>query len=208
MDFNPLAVPKPEFPQYRYYVVAGGAHIPDAVLSRMAFPDPPNPGSPAPPVEGTTPINWLPFIRAVFVAGDQWARNHVQPPESLILKLNPQGLVMRDAKGNALGGIRHPALEMSEAVFMPSVVRGGWTLFGGCGSFNKKMQMSEFPAYLSAFTKAADALVSARFLLPAGRDRMIEQAKLSPPNTYTRNYLEGRFFVPPPPAASAAGLND
>jgi len=206
-DYDARAVPQPGFPQYRWYAVAGGAHIPDSVLSRMVFPDPPKDGSPAPSVEGTTPINWLPFIRALFVAGDQWVRSNVKPPESLTLKLNPQGLVLRDAKGNALGGIRHPALEMGEAVFMPSVVRGNWTLFGGCGSF-KRLPSTEFAAYLDAFTKAADALVAARFLLPAGKDRMIAQAKLSPPNTFTLNYLEGRFFVPQPATALAAGVDD
>jgi len=205
-DFDTRAVPKPDFPQYRYYAVAGGAHIPDSALARITFPDPPKDGSPAPPIEGTTPINWLPLIRALFVAGDQWVRSGVQPPVNATLKLGPQGNVLRDDKGNALGGIRHPALELGEAVFMPSVIRGGWTLFGGCAS-PKRLQGTEFAAYLSAFTRAADALVAARYLTQAGRDRMVGQAQLSPPNTFTRNYLEGRFFVPPP-APSPAGLND
>lgn len=208
-DSDARAVPRPQFSQYRWYAVAGGAHIPDAALSRIVFPNPPEPGSPAPAIEGTTPINWLPFIRALFAAGDQWVRDNVQPPPSTTLKLNAEGYVMRDAKGNALGGIRHPALETGEATFLPSVVRGGWDLFGGCG-FPERVpyaRLTTFADYLSAFTNAADALVAARFLLPEGRDRMVEQATLHQPNTFTLNYLEGRFFAPPPDA-SAAGLND
>lgn len=207
-DFDPRAVPNPAFPQYRWYVVAGGAHIPDAALSRLSFPNPPPAGSPTPAVEGTTPINWLPFIRALFIAGDQWVRSGVQPPPSVTLKLTSDGLVLRDDKGNALGGIRHPALEMREAVFMPSVIRGTWTLFGGYGSLRKRLQSSEFAAYLGEFTKKADVLVAGRYLTQAGRDRMIAQASLKPPNTFTRNYAEGLFFVPPPPAPAPAGLND
>lgn len=207
-DFDPRAVPNPAFSQYRWYVVAGGAHVPDAGLTRLGFTNPPKPGSPAPPIEGTTPINWLPFIKALFIAGDQWARSSVQPPPSATLKLTSDGLVLRDDKGNALGGIRHPALEMREAVFMPSVIRGGWALFGGYGSLRKRLQSSEFAGYLGEFTKKADVLVAGRYLTQAGRDRMIAQASLNPPNTFTRNYAAGRFFVPPPPAPSPAGLND
>jgi len=207
-DFDPRAVPNPAFPQYRWYTVAGGGHIPDAALTRQFFPNPPEAGSPAPPVEGTSPINWLPFVRAIFAAGDQWVRNNVQPPPSVTLKLTSDGLVLRDDKGNALGGIRHPALEMREAVFMPSVIRGNWALFGGYGSLRKRLQPNEFAGYLGEFTKKAEVLVGGRYLMPAGRDRMIAQAKLNPPNTFTRNYQEERFFVPPPPPAPAPGLND
>ena len=211
-DFDPRAVPNPAFPQYRWYVVAGGPHVPDAALTRPSFPNPPRDAT-APAIKGTSPINWLPFIRALFVAGDEWVRNRVQPPPSMTLKVTSDGLVLRADKGNALGGIRHPALEMREAVFMPSVIRGTWTLFGGCGSLRKRLQLSEFAGYLGEFTKKAEVLVSGRYLTPAGRDRMIAQAKLSPPNTFTRNYLEdptGRFFDPlgPAPSPAPAGLND
>ena len=197
-DFDPLAVPKPEFPQYRWYGVPGGAHIPDSVLSRIEFTDPPKPGNPAPPVAGTSPINWLPFIRALFIAGDRWVRDGVQPPASATLRVNAQGVIARDDRCNALGGIRHPALETGEATFMASVVRGnGWELFGGYGT-PKRLSDSDFPGYLDSFTKATEALFAAKFLLPGGRGRLIREAQLQRPDTYTLNYMRGRLFPPPP----------
>ena len=204
-DFDARAVPRPDLPWYRVYAVAGGAHICDAALAREAFPNPPAPGSPAPKVEGTTPINWLPFARAIFHAADQWSRDNVPPPQSVSLKTDAQGNVQRDGRANATGGIRHPALETAEATFIASVIRDGWMLFGGYAN-PKRLSESEFPSYLDTFTKAADALVSARYLLPAGREWMLSQAKLHPPNTFTLNYLEGRFFVPQPP--KTVGLDD
>lgn len=50
---------------------------------------------------------------------------------------------------------------------------------------------SEFPGYLKSFTKATDALRDARYLLPAGHDRLIREVQLRPPNTYTLNYRDG-----------------
>ena len=196
-DFNAAAQPNPEFPQYRWYGVAGGAHIPDARLSRLEFTDPPQPGSPAPPVAGTSPINWLLFIRALFMAGHRWVVNGVEPPPSTTLKVDAQGNIARDARCNALGGIRHPALENGEATFVASIIRGNaWNLFGGYGKPRRLLDAAEFAAYLESFTKATEALLAAKFLLPAGRARLLREAQLNPPDTYTRNYMFGRLFPP------------
>ena len=204
-DFDAHAVPRPDLPWYRTYAVAGAAHICDSALTRVAFPDPPRPGSPAPPVAGTTPINWLPFARAIFLACDQWARDNVQPPQSVTLKTDAQGVILRDPRANALGGIRHPALDAGEATFIASVVRDGWPLFGGYER-PRRLQESEFQSYIDSFTKSVNALVAARYLLPVDAGRIIAQAKLHPPNTYTINYLEGRLFGPQ--TSNAVGVDD
>jgi hypothetical protein len=185
-DFDPRAIPDPRFPQYRWYAVAG-PHIPDSVLTRRAFPGGPGP---IPPVAGTSPINWLNIFRALFFAGDQWVRNGTAPPAGVTLRVNPQGIIARDVIGNALGGIRHPAMETGEARFFDSVVRNGWELFGGYGH-PKRLTESEFPQYLNSFKQATQALVAARYLLPAGGERLIREVQLQPPNTFTLNYMEG-----------------
>lgn len=188
-DFDSRAIANPAFPQYRFYTMAAGAHIPDAVLTRLVFTG--GPGIPAPAIAGTSPINWLPNLRALFAAGEQWIREGKQPPPSATLKLNAQGQIVRDARLNALGGIRHPALETSDARFIASIVRGnGWEAFGAY-SDPKRLKNSEFPQYLSSFKQATEALVAARFLLPAGGERLMREVQLRPPNTYTLNYLEG-----------------
>lgn len=184
-DFDPKAVPNGNFPTYRYYAISGGPHIPDAVLTRKVFT-----GQGPTAIAGTTPINWLPFARALFKSGDQWIRNGKQPPPNATFKLNSKGEIVRDDRLNALGGIRHPALELSEARFIASFDRNGWDLFGDYRN-PRQLADGEFPAYLKSFTKATDALRDAGYLLPGGHARLIREAQLSPPNTYTVNYRDG-----------------
>lgn len=191
-DFDARARATPNFPQYRWYTVAGGPHIPDAVLTRKVFTG--GQGSPAPPIAGTSPLNWLPIIRGLFMTGDQWIRQSKQPPASATLEVNAHGQLKRDALGNALGGIRHPALVAGETRFLASVLGcNGWRLFGGYDNV-KRLTDCEFSQYLNTFTKATEALLAARFLLPAGRDRLLREAQLHPPDTYTVNYQAGRLL--------------
>ena len=76
-DLDALWSPGSDSSQYRYYwyywyyAIAGGPHIPDTVA-------------------GTTPINWLPIARALFIAGDEWVRNGTPPPASGKVNLAPQ----------------------------------------------------------------------------------------------------------------------
>ena len=184
-DFDPQAAPNSNFPKYRYYNIAGGPHIPDAVLTRKVF------RGPFPPaIAGTTPINWLPFARALFEAGDKWIRNGKQPPANAVFQLNSKGEIVRDERLNALGGIRHPALELGEARFIASFERNGWGLFGDYRN-PRQITNGQFPGYLRSFTTAVNALRDAGYLLPAGQDRLISEVQLSPPNTYTLNYRDG-----------------
>jgi len=183
-DFDRHAVPNGN-PKYRYYAIAGGPHIPDAMLTRKVFT-----GQGPPAIAGTTPINWLLFARALFKAGDQWIRNSKQPPPNATFKFNSRGEIERDERLNALGGIRHPAIELGEARFIASFDRNGWDLFG---DYRKPKQLTdgEFPGYLRSFTRATDALRDAGYLLPGGHARLIREVQLSPPNTYTLNYRDG-----------------
>jgi hypothetical protein len=205
-DFGVQTVPDPAFPNYRWYAVAGGPHVPDNLRTRTFFnsdPPPPGPGfnPPAPSkVEGTTPLDWVPFIKALFVAGDEWARSFtqpavIQPPPSAVLKVVPGGLFARDVAGNALGGIRHPALEFKEATFIASVVRGRrWENFGG---YRKLRQFPDFDGYKRTFMSATEKLFRARLLLKADQDVLNRRAGLHPPDTFTMNYLWERFYTSP-----------
>lgn len=184
-EFDRRAVPNPDFPAYRYYAIAGGPHIPDALLTRRVFN-----GQPLPPIAGTTPINWLLFARGLFKSGDEWIRNGKRPPRNATFRLNAQGEIVRDERHNALGGIRHPALELGEARFIASPGRNGVDLFG---DYRNPRQLSdrEFPVYVKSFMQAADTLFDAGYLLEAGRRRLHREAQLKAPNTYTLNYRAG-----------------
>jgi hypothetical protein len=155
------------------------------VLTRKVFKGPFPPA-----VAGTTPLNWLPFARALFKAGDLWIRNGKQPPPNATFKLDSKGEIVRDERLNALGGIRHPALELGEARFIASLDRNGWDLFGDYRN-PRQLTKGEFSSYLSSFTDATSALRDAGYLLPGGHARLIREVQLSPPNTYTLNYRDG-----------------
>lgn len=71
----------PPSPNYRWYGVAGAAHRTDRQVSDAKL----KAEASAPSTQGTTPINWVPFIRALFVAGDEWVRNGTPPPPSSVL---------------------------------------------------------------------------------------------------------------------------
>lgn len=196
-DFNVMTNPDPAFTNYRWYAVAGAPHIPDTGCTRDFFKD-----DAAPPafsvVAGTTPIDWVPFIKALFVAGDEWVRTGKQPPASVLLKVNPGNVLARDVVGNALGGIRHPALGLKEAKFIASIVRGrGWELFGAYGN-----PRPGYPAYLDQFKNGTLQLVKDRFLLTDDQNVLNQRAALQRPGfssgTYTVNYARGWFQTPAP----------
>lgn len=217
-DFDVHTVPNPAFTNYRWYAVAGAPHIPDTSCTRMtfhdglpAYPGPP-PAKPSPPVHGTTPIDWVPFIKALFLAGDEWVRNNKQPPASVVLKVVPGGLIAMDVARNALGGIRHPALACKEATFVASVLRGrAWDSFGAyCNPRELKEDGSDFDTYRTSFRNATQALFAAGFLLKEDQIILNQRAELTaPPNpapgTYTMNYLR-RLFPNPTPSTDECAL--
>lgn len=197
-DFDPRK-PEPDDaanPLQRSYVAAGCPHISDTLLSRGG-------GS---GIEGTTPLDWTPFIKALLEAGDRWATKGTEPPPSVSLRREPPvggapAAVARDARGNALGGIRHPALELGEARFIAR--RASNTLFGDYADVQQVGGAGFFPdfeAYRKAFEKAAKELRHAGFVSQADEKDLIEKSKLGPPDTFTRNYQLNRF-----PSAAGAG---
>ena len=103
-------------PTYRSYEVAGAPHVPDTPVMRILTEG---------LSEGTTPLDWTPVARALFVAGHRWTTEGLEPPPSVSLGEAPEGQpdpvyqdmipglvtgIARDENGNALGGIRLPDL--------------------------------------------------------------------------------------------------
>ncbi len=204
-DFDVDTIVDPAFPNYRWYAAAGAPHIPDNTLTRTKYdedPKPPPPFNPAASkIRGTTPIDWAPFFKALFVAGDQWVRNGTLPPASAVLKVVPGKLLARDIAGNAVGGIRHPALELREATFIASVFRGRlWEFFGAYGklrTFGGLRPFPDFENYKTSFRDATENLARARLLSRGWADIFIRRSMLEDNATYTMNYMWERFYKDP-----------
>ncbi len=182
---------------YRSYEVAGAPHIPDGPrmreLSLMYGVTP----------EGTTPLDWAPVMRALFIAGHKWVTEGIEPPPSTHLWDAPFGQIdptykdvygldlvtgiNRDAMGNAMGGIRLPDVALGRGVYIAADPASffGMALFGAfldkqCEPLaDGSPRFASHAAYVSAFTAQAQALVDQRFLLPEDAQRLVNQAAAS-----------------------------
>jgi hypothetical protein len=182
---------------YRSYEVAGAPHIPDVPrmreLSLMYGTTP----------EGTTPLDWTPVMRALFIAGHKWVTEGIEPPPSTHLWDAPFGQIdptykdvygldlvtgiNRDEMGNALGGIRLPDVALGRGVYIATDPASffGMGLFGAfldkqCEPLaDGSPRFADHAAYVAEFTAQAQALVDQRFLLPEDAQRLVDQAAAS-----------------------------
>ncbi|MCB0190211.1 MAG: hypothetical protein KDE31_38325, partial [Caldilineaceae bacterium] len=160
-------------PLYRAYEVAGAAHIP-------------------PPFSSA--VNWTPVLRALFVAGDQWVTEGVEPPASIAMESANADVVdpvygrvtgiARDEDLNALGGIRLPDLALGRGQFIAvdteTLVLLGTFIEQKCALMaDGSPRFPTHEAYVDAFTAHTEALVAERLLLPSDAERLIEEAMSS-----------------------------
>lgn len=171
-----------EGPQYRVYQFAGAAHLRDVDAAEFGLADP----------SGANPADWVPFFRALFVAGNRWC-DGVPPPPSLWLGAPNDARIARDANGNALvthvGGqpvstaaYRLPAVAVGENQYLPfdpSYLDGSFlgqlrALAGGhvdlTGSF------PSHALYVAQITQHAHALQALGYLLPADAAAIVQNA--------------------------------
>ena len=185
-------------PTYRSYEVAGAPHIPDVSWLRdvgvAMF------GITS---EGTTPLDWTPVARALFLAGHRWVTEGIEPPPSVSITkgatsqidavyqsrygLELETEIARDAEGNAQGGIRLPDLEVGRGRFV-AVDPASFLGMGVYGDFDDLKcaplsgggtRFEDHEAYVTQFTEQAQKLVADKFLLPEDAERMIGKVKRS-----------------------------
>jgi len=208
---------------YRSYEVVGGPHIPDLPRNRpltIAF------GATS---ESTSPLDWTPVLRALFIAGHLWTTEGVEPPPSTQIWDAPFGQIdpvyesvygmelvtgiNRDEMGNALGGIRLPDLALGRGVYIPTDPASFFGM-GLYGAFLDKQcepledgspRFAGHAAYVEQFTAQTEALVGQGFLLNEDADRLIAQAGASnvgDPSTCTG---EPAALLPATGVAAAGG---
>lgn len=167
-----------DFPLVRFYEMAGGSHV-DAHLNFV--------GGQAlgrdlglPPSFCPTPENPYNPIRIGYVqsalmeALDQWIASNTPPPASRFMQLGRENfrniVLVQDADGNAVGGIRPPDIQVPLGTYEGRNSGPGFCgLYGGFKPFDDtklKMLYKNHDAYVSRFTKAVADAMQEGFLLP------------------------------------------
>jgi hypothetical protein len=177
-------------PTYRSYEVAGGPHVPDIQWIRDICMEAYGITS-----EGTTPLDWTPVARALFIAGHRWTKWGIEPPpiasfveaegDDPVYQLETG--IARDDNFNALGGIRLPDLEIGRGQYI-ALDPASFFGFGLFGTW-EDLQCEPLPdgsirfrnhgAYVRQFTHHAEWLVAEGYLLPEDADRLISGAARS-----------------------------
>jgi hypothetical protein len=153
--------------------------------------------------EGTTPLDWTPVARALFLAGHRWTKWGKEPPPSAYLAEAPEGQIdpvyqekfgleletgiARDENGNALGGIRLPDLEIGRGQYI-ALDPASFLGFGLFGAW-EDLQCEPLPdgsarfrnhgKYVSQFKRHTRRLVRQGFLLRKDAKRLISEAARS-----------------------------
>jgi hypothetical protein len=174
-----------EEPNYRVYQFAGAAHIRNIDAAEFGLADP----------EKANPADWVPFFRALFVAGDQWC-DGVEPPPSIWLGAPNDSQIARDANGNALvrfvGGqpvnttaYRLPEVAVGENQYIPldlsyddGTFLGFFRVIAG-GYVDLTNDFTNHANYVRQVEYHARGLQSLGYLLESDADAIIQRAILS-----------------------------
>jgi len=125
-------------------------------------------------------------LNAAIAALNKWVVRGTSPPVAPLLQVvdGTPPVISRDAHGNALGGIRTPAVDVPIAVLSGIGQTGSafCSLFGTTVLFDDATVAALYPkhsAYVSAVSKAANAAAKAGFLVKADAKLIKAAAKAS-----------------------------
>lgn len=171
---------QPDSPRIRLWEVAGTAHADSYIVDGFARQ-----------LGCTTPINSGPqheVVQAAFAAFGRWVATGRQPPSPPPIRLagdHPVTLA-RDADGNAIGGVRTPAVDVPVSTLSGVAPEGASLICALFGSTTPlpASRLAELygtrSAYLARYTKSLDRAVSAGYILPADRAGLLDRAEAVP----------------------------
>ena len=168
---------QPDTDRIRTWEVAGTAHA-DAYLV----------GSAASFLDCRGSINEGPghfVVSAALRALNRWVTDGTPPPTAPPLQLASTSppTVARDAHGNALGGVRTPAVDAPVAALSGDAPPGSsllCALFGSTVPFDDTTLLALYhdrAAYLAAYSTALDAAIHHGYLLADDRAALLDQAR-------------------------------
>jgi hypothetical protein len=177
---------QPDSDRFRLWEVAGTAHADtySFVVGAVDLGDSPAaaqlvltlPGLPCPAPINSGPQHFV--LKAAINALNRWVRDGTPPAVAPRLNVvaGPPVAIVRDAFGNARGGIRTPQIDVPIATLSGEGQSGVvCSLFGTTVVFDLARLQSLYPdrnTYIAAFNQATDAAVEAGFILPADGDLM------------------------------------
>jgi hypothetical protein len=185
-----FAARQPDGARFRLWEVAGTAHADTYTVGVGATdvgdsPDVANlvlTTTPVPGLEVNKPINSGPqhfVLKAALAALNAWVRRGTPPPPAprLAVSAGPPVAIVRDAHGNAVGGIRTPQLDVPIATLSGDGDGASLlaALFGHTAPFDAGKLTALYPdheAYVSAFETATERAVRAGFILPPDAELM------------------------------------
>ncbi|MGD0880415.1 MAG: alpha/beta hydrolase domain-containing protein [Acidimicrobiales bacterium] len=136
----------------------------------------------------TTPVNDGPqhqVVQAAFVAFLNWVDHGTRPPSPkrfALARKRPARLAL-DAHGNVVGGVRTPAVDVPISTLSGAPPKGSSELCGLFGSttpFSPQTLVALYGSkagYLAAYTADLNRAIAGRYLLPADRAGLLEQAE-------------------------------
>jgi hypothetical protein len=121
-------------------------------------------------------------LNAALAHFDTWVATGTPPPVAPRMEITAKGEIVRDAHGNARGGVRTPALDAPVASYtgVSNAASVLCLLFGKTTPFDAATLHKLYPdkqAYLDAYTKALDAAIGGGFMLEADRAAILAEAQ-------------------------------
>lgn len=171
---------QPDTTRIRLWEVAGTAHADAYIVGGFARQ-----------LGCTTPINSGPqhvVVQAAFAAFDRWVTTGQPPPSPPRLRLaagDPPRLA-RDGDGNAIGGVRTPAVDVPVSALSGVPAPGTsviCSLFGSTTPFPASRLAALYGSragYLARYTRSLDRAISAGYILGADRAELLAQAEAVP----------------------------
>jgi Alpha/beta hydrolase domain len=175
LDFGPAR--QPDTDRVRTWEVAGTAHA-DAYLV----------GDFAAALGCDFTVNEGPqhfVVQAALEALDRWIAHGTPPPTAPPLRLSETDppMIARDNLGNALGGVRTPAVDVPIAALSGEASPGAsplCSLFGSTVHFDATTLVDLYGAkegYVAAYTRSLDAAINRGFLRTSDRGELLAQAE-------------------------------
>ena len=130
-------------------------------------------------------FTWAPLVRGAYHNLTVWARKGIKPPRAPGIKLDAKLEIVRDANGNALGGLRSPYIDVPVASHTGYLSAGG---FGGVTGAKRAFSAEKLKAlyldqasFAAKFGAATDRLLAGRWISPEDAAAMKAAAKLPTP---------------------------